>query len=940
MGTVRRRHWSLVALFAIALLVFSGLTAPAEAATRRSLSIAVKPTTAYSGTSVTFSGRLTRSPKGTVVHVQRKSGKKWVAVRNLRTTSSAGNYSGGVPMPMTGGTFSFRAVATKTKKLRTATSRTVKIVVMRRVAATIKATPSLIQLGSPMTLSGTIAPFVAGKVAFIQRFNGATWTDVTTAIISKKGTYARTFSPIATTVYRVYVPKVGYNAAAYSASTKLTISNGPIPPDITTTSLPTGQTGVAYSQALAKTGRPGTWAVTSGSLPSGLTLKTLGDSSGLISGTPTTAGTSTFSVTFSETDTALSDTQPLSIKIYAPPSISTASLPDAVQNSPYSQQLAVSGGSGAGSWTVSAGTLPTGLSLSSSGLLAGTPTTLGSSNFTIRFTDAVGSLPLATKAFSIGVFDGPVITTTSLPFAIKGQAYSQQLTKAGGSGSGTWSLASGTLPAGVTLSGAGLLSGTPTAEANAAITVRFTDANAGLAPATKALTLRVYAQPAVSTTTLPSAAVGKAYSQQLTATGGSGSGTWAVSGGTLPAGVSLSAAGLLSGTPTATGSAAFTVTYTDAVGGLAVASKALSLDVFDDPSITTTSLPIGIKGQAYSQQLVVSGGSGAGTWSLETGTLPAGLSLSAAGLVSGTPSANVDSTFTVKFTDAASNLATDTQGLEIVVYTQTSITTSSLAAGVVGSAYSQQLVAAGGSGSGTWTVDSPALPAGLTLSAAGLISGTPTTAGSTGFTVRYIDAVAGLASPTKPLSITVYSQPVITSSGLPDILRGSTTSYNVQLTKSGGSGSGTWSIQSGSLPPASSGFSGITLSPSGKLAGTSNTDGDYPFTVLFTDSVTGSTTTKALTLHVGPVAILTATIPDAKVGTAYSLTMDGSPNNLVPSGWSISAGSLPSGLSLSGAGVLSGTPTVSGDFTFTVSYTVLLKGTRNRAYTIHVSPAG
>jgi hypothetical protein len=383
-----------------------------------------------------------------------------------------------------------------------------------------------------------------------------------------------------------------------------------------------------------------------------------------------------------------------------------------------------------------------------------------------------------------------------------------------------------------------------------------------------------------------------------------------------------------------------TFTYTDAVNGLAVANKQLVVAVYGDPTITTTSLPLGIKGQAYNQPLAVTGGSGTGTWSLTAGTLPAGLSLSAAGVISGTPTANADSSFTVTFTDAATNLAPATKALGIKVYTQPTITTPSLPVGVVGDAYSQQLVAANGSGAGTWTVDSGALPDGLTLSAAGLISGTPTTAASSAFVVRYTDAVAGLASPTKALSITVFSKPVITTAGLPDVLRGSTTSYNVQLTKSGGSGSGTWSLQSGSLPPASSGFTGITLSAAGKLTGTSNTDGDYSFTVKFTDAQTGSVTTKALTLHVGPVAILTGSLPDGKVGTAYSLTMNGSPNNLVPSGWSVSAGSLPAGLSLSGSGDLSGTPTVSGDFTFTISYTVLLKGTRNRPYTLHISPSG
>src|SRR4051794_28623430 len=99
MGTVRSRQLSWIALLAAALLVVSGLLTPAQAATKRALSIAIKPTSSYAGASVAVSGKISRSPKGTVVKIQRKAGKKWVAVASTKTTTAAGNYSRPVTLP-------------------------------------------------------------------------------------------------------------------------------------------------------------------------------------------------------------------------------------------------------------------------------------------------------------------------------------------------------------------------------------------------------------------------------------------------------------------------------------------------------------------------------------------------------------------------------------------------------------------------------------------------------------------------------------------------------------------------------------------------------------------------------------------------------------------------------------------------------------------------
>lgn len=753
MVSLRGRLWSAIALVLGVLLAVSGLTAPAQAATARSLGLAASPTTTTTGSQVTFSGRLTRSPKGSAVRIQRKAGTKWVAVTSTRTTTATGRYAVKATMPSKAAVFSFRAVAPKTAHLATATSKTVKVTVLRRVTATIKATPSTIALGDATTLSGTVSPFVAGTVATIQRFNGATWTAVTTATITKRGTYSRSFHPIATTTYRVVVPRTGLNAGAASAPTVLSIPSGPVAPVITTSSLPDGYTDTAYSQTLTKTGEAGTWSVTGGALPGGLTLNA---STGEIAGTPAAGGTFAFTVTYSETATALNDSQQLSIHVRVKPRITTISLPNATGYVTYSTTLTKTGN--AGTWSLT-GSLPTGLSFdNATGVLSGKPTTTTAADFPLSFTFTETADPTLTVTKSLTLHlnaaPAPVITTTSLPNATGYVTYSTTLAKTGNPG--TWSLTAGALPAGLGLDAAtGVISGKPTttAAADFSPTFTFTETESGTF-ASKQLNLHLNAAPAptITTTSLPFATTDAAYGQTLAKTGNPG--TWAVTAGALPTGITLNPnTGALTGTPSVTGTFTPTFTFTETESGLSSAGKQLTLKVYAQPTITTTSLPDGTRGQSYSQQLTASGGSGSGTWSLVSGSLPPGLSLSTSGLISGTPSTITDASFTVRYTDAVAGLSAPTRALAIhtAMAGAPTILTSSLPDAQVGVAYSQQLD--GSPAFGSWAVVSGALPAGLSLNGfTGVISGTPTTPGLASFTVKY---TVFLTNNTKQLTINV-----------------------------------------------------------------------------------------------------------------------------------------------------------------------------------------
>lgn len=161
-----------------------------------------------------------------------------------------------------------------------------------------------------------------------------------------------------------------------------------------------------------------------------------------------------------------------------PVTISTTSVPSGVVNVAYNKTLAASGGVGPYTWTVSAGTLPAGVLLSSSGVLSGTPITVGPSNFTIKVTDSQAAPSTATASFSVTIANPLLITTTTLPNANVGQPYTGTIAITGGIAPYTAAVSTGSLPAGLTLSVTGstvTISGTPTTAGPVTFTLQVTD---------------------------------------------------------------------------------------------------------------------------------------------------------------------------------------------------------------------------------------------------------------------------------------------------------------------------------------------------------------------------------------------------------------------------------------------------------------------------------
>ena len=431
----------------------------------------------------------------------------------------------------------------------------------------------------------------------------------------------------------------------------------------------------------------------------------------------------------------------------------------------YSTTLQSFGGNAPVTWAIVSGSLPPGLVLDPlTGIISGTPATSGTFGFSVSLNDSSAPTPtVATRTLSITIAVPLVISTNTLPDGIVGFAYSQTLSATGGTSTLTWSLSSGALPPGLTLSATGLISGTPTTATSASFVVQVQDTGTPQQTKTQTLSIRIAAPLAVTTVAiLPNAIVGVPYSATLQAAGGITPFTWSVTGGVLPAGLQLSSGGLLSGTPIAAAvSANFTVTAQDSASPAQSASQTLTLHVASPLLVATTALADGRVGSPYLQTLVASGGTGAYTWSLVGGSLPPGLTLSVAGVISGTPTTvNLAGySFTVQIRDSGAPAQISARTLSIRIAAPLVISTSTLPAATFGVAYNQMLTASGGIGTVTWSLASGSgpLPPGLNLSGTGIISGTPSAAGTYSFTVQAADAGTPQQVATKAFSIIVTS---------------------------------------------------------------------------------------------------------------------------------------------------------------------------------------
>ncbi|MCI0514274.1 putative Ig domain-containing protein [candidate division KSB1 bacterium] len=712
-----------------------------------------------------------------------------------------------------------------------------------------------------------------------------------------------------------------------------------------------------------------------------------------------------------------------------PLAIITSTLADATVNEAYSVTFVAAGGTIPYSWSLNSGALPTGLTLNAaSGLLAGTPQSAGNNSFSIKVVDSAVPAATSLTQFSLTVQPPPPLTikTVTLTSGTIGKSYSTALTAEGGVKPYQWTLSNGPLPTGLVLNRAtGQISGTPTQIGNFPITVRVTDSANPATQVSQNLTLTIETLPPVQITTssLSGGTVGTAYSTTLTAANGTTPYTWQIQSGTLPAGLTLnSSSGVISGTPTSTGTYSVVLQVTDKTTPAGTDSRAFSITIQGVTILLNESFSQGtFKGWTIVDEgtnLAPSLWSVAGgiliqnsnifglpkeaiyldkpgtflfwpaTWENYELTLKINsgdddgigvmfryqdrsnyyrlmmnrqdkyrrLSKKVAGQDvklaedSFAYTSNVwyqvkivalgdvievyyDNVLVFKVTDSAiktGGIALYSWSNEKSYYdeilvkalqagpTPLQFTTSSLTAGTVGVSYTAMLGVSGGTSPYQWERTSGALPTGLNLNTGtGGLSGTPTQAGDFNFTARVTDASKPAQQVSQSFTLKITTPPALTiaTTALNTGLAGQ--AYLDTLIAINGKSPYTWSVLAGNLP------TGISLhATTGILSGTTMTSGSNSITFQVRDSGTPTQeATRELTLKINtrpPLQITTAELAKGTLETPYTAQLAAT-GGLSPYVWSLKTGNLPPGLTLeTNTGQITGQPTTAGTFEFTV----------------------
>ena len=386
------------------------------------------------------------------------------------------------------------------------------------------------------------------------------------------------------------------------------------------------------------------------------------------------------------------------------------------------------------------------------------------------------------------------------------------------------------------------------------------------------------------------------------------------------------------------------------VGVVATPGSAAS---FDDSHPCPASGPLLVcpamhVGQPVSLQLIALAGCDIYRWEITNGALPSGLIMSSSGLITGTPTSSgaTEPWVTVHDLTAAEGgnswCGGDNHSERQFVFTAVpglSIQSQSVPGGTVGQPYSQTLTALsitntnpvqGSPAAASWTVQSGSLPAGVTLSTAGVLSGTPTAEGSYTFVVR---AVGGGDTSDTETETLVVRQPVVVNSpfrGAPVQKAEVGILFTATQTATGGNGTFTWALASGSTLPA-----GLALGPDGTISGTPILPGRFTFAISVTDGEGRAVTVNGTLVVAAKLVIKTVKLKPAKVAAPYRLTIITS-GGVAPATWSV-RGKLPAGVTFGKKlHLFIGTPRKAGKYRVTVQVVDALGATAQKTLTLIV----
>lgn len=480
---------------------------------------------------------------------------------------------------------------------------------------------------------------------------------------------------------------------------------------VTTTFQATGVTAPSYS-------------VAAGALPDGLTLNT---TTGVVSGTPATAGPYTF--TLRATNPSGTADLVVSGVVNASPGPITGA-PDAFVVGTAAAGSVSATGTPAPSYTVTSGALPTGVQLdAATGAFSGTPTSAGAYAFTVTAANGIGTP--STREFTGTVAEAPGWDAGQGMSPTVGVPLDVQFT-AEGTPAPAYSIGEGALPDGLSLDpDTGRVTGTPTTPGPFSFTIVATNE---LGSSSLLVAGTVTAAPGPISGAPGDWVAGEPTTGSVSATG-TPSPVYAVTDGALPDGITLDpTTGVFSGVPTAPGPYSFTVSAENGVG--TASAQSFSGIVNAAPLWVDTTIVSPRVGEAFSDAIRAEGTPDP-VYTVTAGSLPAGLSLDeVTGAITGTPTVPGPYSFTVTADNGIGEAAVQ-EFTGVVLQSPVSNGTPKLPRLVVGAPVSVDLsVGVQATPAPTYRVTSGKLPDGLTLDErTGLLSGTPTTAGAYSFTV-------------------------------------------------------------------------------------------------------------------------------------------------------------------------------------------------------------